>query len=90
VTTARCAASKGAGRTLRDAAATAKRPSVKTPQNAVVMRSASDSLTRPPPLPPRGVAVQVEFASKTWKLVFHFIGSRVVETRRFQAMGQLD
>jgi hypothetical protein len=37
----------------------------------------------------RGVAVQVEFESKLWNRVFHFMGSRV-ETRRFQAMGQLD
>jgi hypothetical protein len=35
------------------------------------------------------VAVQVEFKSQTLKPVFHFIGSRL-ETRRFQAMGQLD
>jgi hypothetical protein len=38
--------------------------------------------------PNRDVAVQVEFESKRLKPGFHFIGSRV-ETRRFQAMGQL-
>ncbi len=39
---------------------------------------------------PLGVrAVQVAFESKGLKPGFHFIGSRV-ETRRFQAMGQLD
>jgi hypothetical protein len=37
----------------------------------------------------QGVAVQVEFESKGLKPVSHLIGSRV-ETRRFQAMGQLD
>jgi hypothetical protein len=36
-----------------------------------------------------GVAVQVKFESKGLKPGYHFIGSWV-ETRRFQAMGQLD
>jgi hypothetical protein len=36
-----------------------------------------------------GIPAQVEFESQILKPVFHFIGSRV-ETRRFQAMGQLD
>jgi hypothetical protein len=35
-----------------------------------------------------GVAVQVEFEKQTLKPVSHLIGS-MVETRRFQAMGQL-
>jgi hypothetical protein len=37
----------------------------------------------------RGVAAQVAFESKGLKPFFHFIG-RKVETRRFQAMGQLN
>jgi hypothetical protein len=37
------------------------------------------------------IAAHVEFESKFCKPVFHhFIGSTRVETRRFQAMGQLD
>jgi hypothetical protein len=38
---------------------------------------------------PHAVAAQVAFGNQTLKPVFHFVGSRL-ETRRFQAMGQLD
>jgi hypothetical protein len=50
---------------------------------AAAAAAATDSRSR------RSVAVRVEFASKGLKPGFHFKGARV-ETRRSQAMGQLD